>query len=311
MTARTDDTTFARQVALDKFHVRARREALRQLDAEQAAAGPLPTGRLIDDPLPEMPPELIPGLLLADGATGIIGQKETGKSLVSLEIQYSLLTGAPLWGRLRPTRPVAATVHFLAEHASTVLMGLYRRLAFGPTHRLRVFGPEDLADRKLLVSRGRLREDVVQFYTQLVRGAGAGLVVFDPLASFIAGDNAENDNAAMRLLIEAMIAIARANQAACLILGHQGKPQHLSGGRPARRTSYATRGASAAEDAMTAVHYLSARPGETYNGHPIFELRPVHYKGAKQAPFVLVRDRETCRHRLRPREIRQKGDPGA
>lgn len=292
------DTAFEQAVEMEKFRLRVRAEAVRQVREDLTRQVEIPTGHLIDDPLPAAPTELVPGVLLADGATGIIGQKETGKSLVALEIQYSLLTGEPLWGALAPAGRLDTTIHFLAEHASTVLMGLYRRVGFAPTRRLRLFGPEDLGPMKLLVSRGRLREEAVRCYETIVRDAGAGLVVFDPLASFIQGDDAENDNASMRTLIDAMIGIARAARAACLILGHQGKPSYLSGGREARKPRYATRGASSAEDAMTAVHYLSHRTGETHNGQATYELRPVHFKGVKHKPFLLVRDRTTCRHTL-------------
>src|SRR3990167_795070 len=51
----------------------------------------------------------------------------THNSLISLEIQYTLLTGEPLWGSIVPNTIVKKTVHILAEHASAILMQLYQR----------------------------------------------------------------------------------------------------------------------------------------------------------------------------------------
>lgn len=286
---------FKDQVRKDIFYMKAKTEAKRIVERQSLGKVEIPTGVLADGPLPPNPPELIEGILLAHGATGIVGAKETGKSLVALEIQHSLLTGEPLWGSIVPSTTVDKTVHVLAEHASPVLMGLYQRTELSSTGRLRIFGPEHLGGMKLLVSNGVRREEAVGFYKKLVEGAG--LVVFDPLASFIQGQYAENDNAPMRTLIDAMIEISQSTGAACLVLGHQGKPTFFQG-KQIKRTTYATRGASSVEDALTATHYLDRETGATINGCPVYELRPVHYKGLKASPFKLMRDPKTCRHTL-------------
>lgn len=292
---------YKRQVDASLFKLRTYKEAQKILDAEALNKIAIPDGVLIDDPLPKDPPELIPGVLLTHGATGIIGAKEVGKSLIALEIQQCLLTGEPLWGILEPTRTVNKTVHFLAEHASGLLMGLYARTGLGHRGELRVFGPEHLGVMKLLVSNGNRREEAVSFYKKLAEGAG--LVVFDPLAAFIQGQSAENDNSPMRNLIDTMTEISASTGAACMILGHQGKPTIFQG-RTVNRGSYRTRGASASEDAMAAVHYLDKLSGHNFNGNPVFELKPVHYKGRKQPAFHLIRDTDTCTHvidkRFRP-----------
>lgn len=292
-----DGQLYRDQVRKEIFYLKTRAAAKQSLDRETRSKLALPAGILIDDPLPESPSELIDGILLTHGATGIIGQKEVGKSLLSLEVQHALLTGEPLWGSLKPNMTVNKTVHFLAEHASPVLMGLYKRTGLSTTKRLRIFGPEHLGAMKLLVSNGIRREEAISFYKELADGAG--LVVFDPLASFIQGQSAENDNAPMRSLIDTMIEIASSTGAACLILGHQGKPQFFQG-KQMRRSAYATRGASSSEDAMTAVHYLDKQAGVTINGCPLYELRPIHFKGLKVGPFKLLRDPKTCLHTLQP-----------
>lgn len=284
------------QLAAEVFRLKIRKASKELVDNEGIDKLTIPQGVLADDPLPPTPPELIDGILLSYGATGIIGQKETGKSLVALEIQHSLLTGEALWGGIKPSRTLDKTVHFLAEHASPVLMGLYQRTGMSATGKLRIFGPEHLQANKLLVSNGTRREEAISFYKKLAEGAG--LVVFDPLAAFIQGQSSENDNAPMRSLVDAMIEIANSTGASCLILGHQGKPTYFQG-KVIKKTSYATRGASSSEDAMTAVHYLDKATGVTIDGKSLYELKPIHFKGYKANTFNLLRDPRTLRHTLK------------
>ena len=287
--------SYSEQVALQLFKLRVQKEARKLLDADSMTKIDLPASIAADDPLPPEPPELITGILLTHGATEIAGEKETGKSAVALEIQHSLITGEPLWGSLVPNIRVEKTIHFLAEHSSSILMGLYQRMQLSTDHKLRIFGPEHLSHMRLLVSNGIRREESVSFYKRLAEGAG--LVVFDPLAAFIQGQAAENDNAPMRSLVDTMIEIASSTGAACLVLAHQGKPVIFQG-RQVKRGNYSTRGASATEDAMAAVHYLEKLSGVSIGGNMVLELRPIHYKGFKQPAFQLIRDKVTCRHTL-------------
>lgn len=288
------------EVRAEMFRLKVRREARLRYEQELAGAFPVHDGVLAYGDLPSEPPELLEGVLLAHGATGIVAEKEAGKSLTALEIQSSLLTGTPLWGEIKPSKTVAKTVHFLAEHTSTTLQGLYHRTRLPHAGELRIFGPEHLGPHKLLVSSGVRREAAVSYYKKLAEGAG--LVVFDPLASFIQGQSAENDNSPMRNLIDTMIEIAQSTGAACLVLGHQGKPAFVNGHK-VRKSSYATRGASSSEDAMTAVHYLDRVPNVKFGRNEVFELRAIHYKGIKPKPFQLIRDATTCRQTLVTRAI--------
>ncbi len=284
------------QLNAEVFRLRVRKDAQKRFIEEEAGTIEIPVGVSIDDPLPPEPPELIPGVLLAHGSSGVIGMKETGKSALALEIQFSLLTGEPLWGAIAPNKVIDKSVHFLAEHTAYNLMGLYKRMQFPSLGgRLKVFGPEHLGGHKLLVSAGIRREESLSLYKKLAEGAG--LIVFDPLASYIQGEGAENDNAMVRHVIDSMIEIAQSTNAACLILGHQGKPQFFQG-KQLKKTVYATRGASAAEDAMTAVHYLDREAGVTIDHKEVFVLRPIHYKGEKAGSFKLLRDKKTVRNTL-------------
>lgn len=295
----SDEHDYNQAVKRELLRLRSQRAAKRIIDSEALGDVPIPVGVHVDDPLPAADPELIPGILLKHGATGIIGEKEVGKSLVALEIQHCLLTGYPLWGSLEPTGIVDKTIHLLAEHTSYNLHQQYKRLKFQPLptgKRLTIIGTEHLKDHKVIVSNGIRRDPAVEYYKRVVEGAG--LVVFDPLAAFVQGPNVENDNASMRTLIDAMIEISQSTGAACLILGHKGKPTLIEG-KPIRRAKYGTRGASAQEDAMTAVHYLEKTGRRTKGNEQIFALKPIHFKGEKRSPFHIVRNQKDLTHTLK------------
>ena len=101
----------------------------------------------------------------------------------------------------------------------------------------------------------------------------------------------------MRQIIDAFIEIAQSTDAACLVLGHQGKPTFFQG-KQIKKTLYATRGASAAEDAMTGVLYLDREQGTSIDGKDVYLLKPVHWKGFKAPTFTLLRDKKTVRNIL-------------
>lgn len=289
----TSEQRFEQEVQLELFRLKVREHAKRRYEEEQLLTLGLPDGVLAGDPIEASMAEMFTGLLPQHGAAGIFGPKESGKSLASVEIQHSVLTGEPLWGQFEPKHTVAKTVHFLAEHHSYMLQQLVQNKLKLPPMNMRIFGPEHLGERRVLVSNGARRQVAIDTYKKLAEGAG--LVVFDPIASFIQGDaNAENDNSSMRHLVMAMTEIASEHGAACLILGHKGKPQFTPEGRKIERDTYGARGASAIEDALAGVHYFSPVGKE----NKLYELRTVHYKGPKLGPFQLYRNSETLRHTL-------------
>ena len=289
------DPEFEKLVNLELNNLTIRDEARSRFEESRIHTFELPQGLRASDPLPVGPPELINGLVLAHGSTGLIGEKETGKTLTALEIQHCLLTGEPLWGAIKPNKTISRSIHFYAEHSCRTVLELYRAMQFPPTDQLVFYGPEHLREMKLIISSGIRRDRAVSVYKRLAEGAG--LVVFDPIAAFVQGEGAENDNTQMRHLIDSMIDIARDVGAACLVLGHQGKAQ-LVRGEYRSRSSYATRGASSIEDALTAVLYLNRKEG-SIGGRDLFEITPKHYKGKRsRKSFQLLRDRETLRQTL-------------
>jgi hypothetical protein len=98
-------------------------------------------------------------------------------------------------------------------------------------------------------------------------------------------------------VLDQMSLVAQRAGAACLVLGHQGKPQQdPKTGQERARKSYAIRGASAIEDAATNIFYMGKLGNE--NGYEMFSLVKRKYKGEAPDEYRLVRDPHTLTHTL-------------
>lgn len=290
------------KVASEIFNLRVRRDAKRHVEQEERdlAAGAF-TGemKLIYDPLPTETPELIPGLLPESGTAGIVGETDTGKSLIACEIGSSLLTGEPLWGAITPTRNVDKVVYILGEHTCQTIQGLFHRTQLPHAGKFHLIGPEHLHPYKALVIGGVQQPVAVDRLMKWTEGAG--LIVFDPLGGFAQGLSTENDSSSMRTLIDSMSLIATKHGAACLILSHMGKPKLDDTGNEIRRTTYAMRGSSAQEDALTHVFYLrkALQVKQQNSDAERYDLSIRKFKGnPSNEVYRLHRDPETKRNTL-------------
>lgn len=306
----TNDRQYKSQLQTELLRQRVRRDAVKMLDEEQrkeAGESDMQDAKLVYDPLPDNVPELIPGLLPETGVTGIVGETETGKSLVACEIASSLLTGNPLWGYIEPARTIGKVVYILGEHTCSTLQGLFHRTQLPHAGDFRIIGPEHLHPYKALVVAGIQQGAAVDRLLKWTEGAG--LVVFDPIAGFVQGVNSEQDNAVMRTLIDTMSLIAQINKAACLVLSHMGKAKMDEQGVEVRRHSYATRGASAQEDAMVSVFYLRKNT-IIKEKKERFDLSIRKFKGnPSHDVFRLERDPETQRNTLMNPKVVKKSYP--
>ena len=297
------ETEFDQQLQIEMLRQRVRRDAKRMLEEEERAGAAVmaidDTPIMAYDPLPRAIPELIPGLLPESGLAGIIGETECGKTGVSLELASCLLTGEPLWGQIIPTRTLEKVVYILGEHTVATLQGLYHRLQLPHSGLLQVVGPEHLHPYKALVSAGIAQHVAID--RMLKWTEGANLIIFDPLAGFAQGEKIENDNSAMRTLMDTLSLVAQKQNAACLVLHHMGKSlQDPHTGREIRRETYAARGATAIEDALTHCYYLRKKTLTSgKDGIEKLELEIRKFKGIPtHDSFQLERNGDTKRNTL-------------
>lgn len=231
-------------------------------------------------------PDLIPGLLKRHARLLITGETNVGKTLVGLELAYTLLTGEPLWGSLVPTHSVAQITYVMGEHDKEYLKEQWALLGLTAPEGFWVLPPPG----KRLVARGDTMVGHQELYRQWCQGSG--VVIFDPLGAFASGQDVENDNALMRSAIDAMEIVAAPG--ALVVLAHMGKPTFdPKEGRFKRRESYATRGGSAIEDAVTECFYMEKDPE-----HDAYLLRRRKYKGQAPHFYRLSRDAVSLRHTL-------------
>ena len=266
-------------------------------DTEMAAVchmSPTPypplTPHWMEMPMRPGTPDLIPGLLKRHGVLALVGEHEVGKTLISLEIAHAAITGEPLWGELKVIQTIPRVLYFLGEHDVDQVKeqwGLTGRPF--PLQTLAIIGSDQ---RQILVKKGERMEGSINQYKEWAKGFG--LVIFDPLSAYIAGENAENDAIAMRTLINAAGEIGEVNGAAVIFVHHMGKPVLDPRGRTyEHRPKYASRGASSIEDAVLFGFYVQEGRGE---GHYTHRLQKFKFKGQAPKFHYLRRDPTTLLH---------------
>ena len=258
-------------------------------------------GTQIIAPVMEGPPDIIPGFLPRKGQLVLAGETNVGKSLVALEIVSALVTGGQLWGELPPTVQSKKVLYILGEHYNEVIQRLWQHTRLPMTDQVWLLGPEQLGYDKWLVAQGKPNPMAIAKLTTWAEGAD--LIIFDPLAAFVTGIDAENDNVQMRLVLDTMSLISQQVGASCIVLAHQGKPMIDRDGKEHSKKSYAIRGASAVEDAATNIFYMnkaegtSAAAAETKE-HKIFTIRCRKYKGDAPEEYKLMRNPHNLTHTL-------------
>lgn len=266
-------------------------------------AGPIPSleeiAERLNGPIKEGPPDIIPGLLPSDGQLILAGQTNVGKTLLNLEIISAVTTGKPLWGELEPIRRCKKVLYVLGEHNTEEIKRQLKFTRLEMPDQVFILGPDKLMWDKCLVTKGGQNVQAVNKFMKWAQGCD--LIVFDPIASFIHGESAENDNVQMRLVLETMSMIAQSTNASCIVNAHLGKPMMNQYGQETKRQTYAIRGASAIEDSASTVFYFdkASNPAiEQSTGGEVFELVCRKNKGVRQEKFSLLRNKETSTHTL-------------
>lgn len=253
------------------------------------------------DPVGDEPVDIIPGLVPKSGQVIIAGETNVGKSLMAIEIISSLVTGEKLWNEIEPVGRAKKVLYVLGEHYTDVVRRLWLHTKLPLTDEVFLIGPEQLNYDKWLVTNGRPNLHAIDKFKKWAEGMD--VIVWDPFASFMTGEGAENDNIGARLVLDSMSLISQGAGASCIVLAHQGKPIMGKDGVEQSRKSYAIRGASGIEDAATNIFYMGRSKTEsgsaiTAADGELFTLSCRKYKGIAPPEYRLLRDPGTLTHTL-------------
>ena len=252
------------------------------------------------DPIGDEPVDIIPGLVPKAGQVIIAGETNVGKTLAAIEIVSSLVTGEKLWGELEPTCRAKKVLYVLGEHYTDVARRLWLHTKLPLTDEVFILGPEQLNYDRWLVANSKPNIHAIDKFRRWAEGCD--VLVFDPYASFMIGEGAENDNIGARLVLDSMSLIAQSAGASCIVLAHQGKPIMDMHGREQSRKTYAIRGASGIEDAATNIFYMGRAKGDSEAAKAaegdIYSLICRKYKGVAPAEYRLLRDPYNLTHTL-------------
>lgn len=229
------------------------------------------------------PPIIAHGIMPHNSHIIISGESGVGKSLLRLHLALHLITGRP-WLGFEIPRPRKVAI-FQFENSEAMEQTRLRRMAHGlqinslPRGMLTYVGRSNRVNISLKRDRDRLRD--------LVAEAKSEVIIYDCLSNLHTAK--ENDNVAMRDILDTLTEINTDLQTSCIVIHHFGKPGPDSNGDDVR---YRTRGASSIMDwAVTAMAY-------TVKSHESKTLRQLQFlkvrDGAVPKPMLLERDENFC-----------------
>jgi hypothetical protein len=218
----------------------------------------------------EDPPILINGVLPAGGGMILGGESEVGKSLMRVEWSVLLACGSPLYG-------------FQTENAIKQEQFRTRRIMQG-------YGIESVHNRIFYARSVRkpslLADKFLDHAEQQIKECKATVVWWDPLVSF--HNKNENDNVAMRNVLDAITYLNRRTGAASIIIHHFGQPSAKKQDEIPLR--YRLRGASAIRDWADTILTLRAT-GKPDNPGPGRVLDFIKIRnGPQRGPLYLERN---------------------
>lgn len=243
---------------------------------------PIGIDAILETELREDPPILINGVLPAGGGMILGGESEIGKSLMRVEWSVLLAGGLPIYGMKTP-------------HAQTVLIfqteNTIKQEQFRTKRIMQGYGIESCHNRIFYARSFRkpsvLNDKFLDHAEQQIRDSKATVAWWDPLVSF--HNRNENDNVAMRNVLDAITYLNRKTGAASIVIHHFGQPGKQGEEIPLR---YRLRGASAIRDWADTIVTLRAT-GKAENPGPGRQLDYIKIRnGPQRAPLYLERDRD-------------------
>jgi archaellum biogenesis ATPase FlaH len=233
---------------------------------------------LLDLQLNEPPNILSGGILPARGSLIITGDSGVGKSLLALEIGLCLSHGLN-FGDMQVEKPYRVII-FQAENPTHSLQYRLRRIMEG--HGLTSSPNLIITDPRLRVSLQNPRD--LRKLIGMIEKAQAEIAILDPLSSYHQVN--ENDNIAIRGVLDNLTAISHETGCAWTVLHHHGKPS--------KDRKWEFRGASSIRDWCDTMAALIPKP----QVDPNKILRLLRFDKVRHGPLrrdlLLERDRFFC-----------------
>jgi archaellum biogenesis ATPase FlaH len=233
---------------------------------------------LLEMQLNEPPNILSGGILPARGSLIITGDSGVGKSLLALEMALSLSHGLNLWD-MKVGKPYRVII-FQAENPTHSLQYRLRRIMEG--HGLASSPNLIITDPRLRVNLQNPRD--LRKLTAMIEKAQAEIAILDPLSSYHQVN--ENDNIAMRAVLDNLTAISHETGCAWIVLHHHGKPS--------KDRKWEFRGASSIRDWCDTMAALIPKPQDDPNK----VLRLLRFDKVRHGPahrdLLLERDHYFC-----------------
>lgn len=250
--------------------------------------------------LPQVSDYLVYPWLLPGRLTLMVGPSNVGKTTLTLEIIANALKGTHLWHRY-PCRKISRILYLHAEHTVETLQEMVAVRGDIPENTVQVihdFGT--LTPR--LIEDGKPRFALVNEILSNVADWQPQLIIFEPISAFVGVS--ENDNAAVRTLVNTMAAIGAACKAAVLTHHHLGKPRLDAQGHPLEpKDQGEARGAAAFEDAAECVVYLrKADAGESQR----IRIETSKIKGFPITPILVSFDPDTLSYSHVPQPFMER-----
>lgn len=200
---------------------------------------PIGIDELLSTKIREKPPILINGVLPAGGNMILGGESEVGKSLMRMEWSILLAVGLPIYGMKTPH---AQTILIFQtenrakaeqERAQKIMDGYDIESCFNRVHWARAYRKPSL-----------LNDAFLNHAEEQIKKCDATVVWWDPLVSF--HNKNENDNVAMRNVLDCISYLNHKTGAASIVIHHFGQPASKQKDEIPLR--YRLRGASSIRD---------------------------------------------------------------
>lgn len=251
---------------------------------------PIGIDEILRKEIRKSPPVLINGVLPGEGGMLLAGESEIGKSLMRAEWSVLLACGLSVYGMVTPN--AQTVIVFQTENSLSTEKERIQRLMAG-------HGIESVHNRihyaRLTWERSLLNKSFRENATEQIKGVGASLCFWDPLISFLPSNVSENNNVAMRAVLDNISYINRLCNCAAIVIDHFGQPS--SDPKAEIPLKYRIRGASAKRDWADSIVTVQAT-AKSENPGPGRKLSYTKIRtGPPRPPLFLERDRNFVHHR--------------